>query len=164
MISDGRLAVVDSIGYRIKLVSRDGSVLGTVERPIAPLAVTEAMREAARDRYRAREVPSNVGIFRIERESVDEMRFAEEIPVIANMAVDWEDRIWVERTGADGGEPGPIDIVTPEGGYVGTLPADGVTIPSAFGPDGLMAYLEADEVGIPIVRVIRLVSLQPEGT
>lgn len=163
VISDGRLAVVDSIGYRVKLVSRDGSVVGTVERPIAPRAVTEAMREAARDRYRAREVPSNVGIFRIERESVDELRFADEIPVIANMAVDWDDRIWVERTGSDGVEPGPIDIVTPEGGYVGTLPADGVRIPSAFGPDGLMAYIEADEVGIPTVRVIRLVSLQTEG-
>lgn len=161
--SDGRLAVVDSIGYRVKLVSRDGSVVGTVERPIAPRMVTEAMKEAARDRYRAREVPSNVGIFRIERESVDELRFADEIPVIANMAVDWEDRIWVERTGADGVEAGPIDIVNPEGGYVGTLPADGVRIPSAFGPNGLMAYIEADEVGIPTVRVIRLVSLQPQG-
>ncbi|MDE0032059.1 MAG: hypothetical protein OXU75_22415 [Deltaproteobacteria bacterium] len=161
--SDGRLAVVDSIGYRVKLVARDGSVVGTVERPVAPLAVTEAMKEAARDRYRAREVPSNVGIFRIERESVDELRFADEVPVIANMAVDWEDRIWVERTGADGVEPGPIDIVTPEGGYVGTLPANGVRIPSAFGPNGLMAYVEADEVGIPTVRVIRLVSLQPQG-
>lgn len=162
--SDGRLAVVDSIGYRIKLVSRDRSVVGTVARPIAPRAVTEAMKEAARERYRAREVPSNVGIFRIERESVEELRFADEIPVIANMAVDWEDRIWVERTGADGVEPGPIDIVTPDGGYVGTLPADGVRIPSAFGPNGLMAYIEADEVGIPTVRVIRLVSLQPQGT
>lgn len=162
-ISDGRLAVVDSIGYRVKLVTRDGGVVATVERPIAPLAVTEAMKEAARDRYRAREVPSNVGIFRIERESVDELRFADEIPVIANMAVDWEDRIWVERTGADGVEPGPIDIVTPEGDYVGTVPADGVRIPSAFGPNGLMAYIEADEVGIPTVRVIRLVSLQPQG-
>ena len=161
--SDGRLAVVDSIGYRVKLVARDGSVVGTVERPIAPLAVTDAMKEAARDRYLAREVPSNVGIFRIERESVDELRFADEVPVIANMAVDWEDRIWVERTGADGVEPGPIDIVTPEGGYVGTLPADGVRIPSAFGPGGLMAYIEADEVGIPTVRVIRLVSLRPQG-
>lgn len=164
VISDGRLAVVDSIGYRVKLVSRDGTVVGTVERPIAPRTVTEAMKEAARDRYRAREVPSNVGIFRIERESVDELRFADEIPVIANMAVDWDDRIWVERTGSDGVEPGPIDIVTPEGGYVGTLPADGVRIPSAFGPNGLMAYIEADEVGIPTVRVIRLVSLQTGGT
>ncbi len=161
--SDGRLAVVDSIGYRVKLVARDGSVVATVERPIAPRAVTEVMKEAARERYRAREVPSSVGIFRIERESVDELRFADEIPVIADMAVDWEDRIWVERTGADGVEPGPIDIVTPEGGYVGTLPADGVRIPSAFGPDGLMAYVEPDEVGIPTVRVIRLVSLQPLG-
>ncbi|MDE2805715.1 MAG: hypothetical protein OXN18_11290 [Gemmatimonadota bacterium] len=163
VISDGRLAVVDSIGYRVKLVARDGSVVGAVERPIAPLTVTEAMKEAARDRYRAREVPSNVGIFRIERESVDELRFADEVPVIANMAVDWEDRIWVERTGADGSEPGPIDIVTPEGGYVGTLPVDGVRIPSAFGPNGLMAYIEADEVGIPTVRVIRMASLQPVG-
>ena len=34
--SDGRLAVVDSIGYRVKLVARDGSVVATVERPIAP--------------------------------------------------------------------------------------------------------------------------------
>ena len=160
-ISDGRLAVVDSIGYRVKLIARDGRVLGTVERPIAPLAVTEAMRDAQRERYRAREVPSNVGIFRVERESVDKLTFADEVPVIANIAVDWEDRIWVERTGEDGTGPGPTDIVTPDGGYVGTLPADGVRIPSAFGPNGLMAYIETDEVGIQVVRVIRLNSLQP---
>ena len=160
-ISDGRLAVVDSIGYRIKLIAREGRVLGAVERPIAPLAVTEAMRDAQREQYRAREVPSNVGIFRVERESVDKMTFADEVPVIANVAVDWEDRIWVERTGADGTGPGPTDIVTPEGGYVGTLPADGVRIPTAFGPDGLMAYIETDDVGIQVVRVIRLNSLQP---
>ena len=156
VISDGRLALVDSIGYRVKLIARDGRVVGAVERPIAPLAVTEAMRDAHRERYRAREVPSNVGIFRVERESVDKLTFAEEVPVIANIAVDWEDRIWVERTGEDGTEPGPTDIVTPEGGYIGTLPADGVRIPSAFGPNGLMAYIETDEVGIQVVRVIRL--------
>lgn len=158
--ADGRLAVVDSIGYRIKLISRDGKVLGAVERPIAPLAVTEPMREAARERHRARDVPSNVGMFRIEKESADEMTFAEEVPVIADIAVDWDDRIWVERTGEDGGPPGPIDIVTPDGGYVGTLPADGVRIPSAFGPGGLMAYVTADEFGVQIVRVIRLAALQ----
>ncbi len=162
--ADGRLAVVDSIGYRIKLIARDGNVLGAVERPITPLAVTEPMREAARERHRARDVPSNVGIFRIEKESADAMTFAEEVPVIANIAVDWDDRIWVERTGEDGGAPGPIDIVTPDGGYVGTLPADGVRIPSAFGPNGLMAYIETDEFGVQVVRVIRLVSLLPRPT
>ena len=162
VISDGRLAVVDSIGYRVKLIARDGRVVGAVERPIVPLAVTEEMKDAQRERYRAREVPSNVGIFRVERESVDKMTFADEVPVIANIAVDWEDRIWVERTGEDGTGPGPTDIVTPDGGYVGTLPADGVRIPSAFGPNGLMAYIETDDVGIQVVRVIRLNSLQPQ--
>lgn len=161
-ISDGRLAVVDSIGYRIKLISREGKVVGAVERPMAPLAVTEAMREAQRDRYRAREVPGNVGIFRIQGESADRMTFADEVPVIANMAVDWEDRIWVERTGADGGGRGPTDIVKPDGDYVGTLPAGAVRIPSAFGPDGLMAYVTVDEFGVQVVRVIRLSSLQPQ--
>ena len=162
--SDGRLAVVDSIGYRIKLISRDGEVVGTVERPIAPLTVTEAMREGRREEYVAREVPSNVGIFRIERESVDKLTFADQVPVIANIGVDWDDRIWVERTGEDGVGPGPTDIVTPNGGYLGTLPANGVRIPSAFGPDGLMAYIETDEFGVQVVRVGRLVSLRPQGT
>ena len=161
-ISDGRLAVVDSIGYRVKLISRDGQVVGAVERPIAPLAVTEAMRDAQRERYVAREVPSNVGIFRVERESVDRLTFADEVPVIARISVDWEDRIWVQRRGEDGTGPGRTDIVTPDGGYIGTLPADGVRIPRAFGPNGLMAYITTDEFGVQIVRVIRLVSLQPQ--
>ena len=161
--SDGRLAVVDSVGYRIKLISREGQVVGAVERPIAPLAVTEAMRQAQRERYRAREVPSNVGIFRIQRESADRLGFADEVPVIASMAVDWDDRIWVARTAGDGVGRGPTDIVTPDGGYVGTLPADGVRIPSAFGPNGLMAYITTDEFGVQVVRVIRLTSLQPMG-
>ena len=159
VISDGRMAVVDSIGYRVKLIARDGQLAGVLERPIAPLAVTEAMRDAQRRRYVAREVPS--GVFRVERESVDRLRFADEVPVIADMAVDWEDRIWVRRAGADGIETGPIDIVTPDGGYVGTLPAGALRVPSAFGPDGLMAYITRDEFGVPIVRVIRLISLQP---
>lgn len=88
------------------------------------------------------------------------MTFADEVPVIANMAVDWEDRIWVERTGEDGVGRGPTDIVTPDGGYVGTLPADGVRIPGAFGPNGLMAHVTTDEFGVQIVRVIRLAVLQ----
>ena len=44
VLSDGRIAVVDSVGYRVKLVGMDGSVTGTLERPIAPTMVTEAIR------------------------------------------------------------------------------------------------------------------------
>ena len=58
-----------------------------------------------------------------------------------------------------GGGPGPIDLLASDGGYMGTLPAGGLGIPDAFGPDGMMAYIETGELDVPVVRVIRLVSL-----
>ncbi len=166
VLTDGRLALADSIGYRVKLIGLDGSVTGVVERPIAPLAVNEAIMEAERERYREttaqlQDLPSS---FQVEREGVEELDFADEVPVIGDVEVDWEDRIWVTRRAADGDrDGGPTDIVTPDGRYIGTLAADGLRTPGAFGPDGLLAYIERDELDVPTVRVIRLVSLEPEG-
>ena len=99
----------------------------------------------------------------IEREGVEERTFADEVPVLYDLKVDWEDRIWVERRGPTGQDDGPTDIVTPDGDYIGTLPPDGLRTPSAFGPDGLLAYIEHDDMDVPTVRVIRLVALEPEG-
>ena len=88
------------------------------------------------------------------------MLFADEIPVIAGMAVDWEGRIWIARSPVEvGGDP-LTDVLTADGDYLGTLPAGGLAIPDAFGPDGLMAYIEADEMGVQRVRVTRLVALE----
>ncbi len=53
--------------------------------------------------------------------------------------------------------PGPIDIITPEGGYLGTVPDS--RLPNAFGPDGLAAYVQLDELGVPTVVVRRV----PDG-
>lgn len=163
-LSDGRLALADSIGYRVKLIGPGGNVTGVVERPIAPLPVGEAAKEAERERYRettTRLTSGNVeSLIQVEREGEDELVFADELPVIARLKVDWDDRIWVTRTGADGSSGGPTDIVTADGRYVGTLPADGLRTPHGFGPDGLMAYIERDEMDVPTVRVIRLVSLE----
>ena len=175
VLSDGRLAVADSIGYRVKLVTMDGTVDGVVERPIQPVAVTSAIEEAERARrLAALEDGSGDVRFRgigdignvtlpdmseMMRRQVETMTFAAEIPVIRDLAVDREDRIWVARRLADGPGVGPIDIVTPGGEYVGTLPVDGLRIPAAFGPNGLMAYIEADELDVQTVRVVRLVSL-----
>ena len=166
VLTDGRIALADSIGYRIKLIGLDGSVTGVVERPIAPLTVDDAIMEAERERYResTRQLENLQSTFQLEREGVEELAFADEVPVIGDLDVDWEDRIWVTRRAADGGrEGGPTDIVTPDGRYVGTLPADGLRTPHAFGPDGLIAYIETDELDVPTVRVIRLVSLEPQG-
>ena len=169
LLTDGRLALIDSIGYRVKLIGLDGSVTGTIERPIAPLPVDDAIREAERERFRKAQAASlertsrTSSSIRIEREGVEERTFADEVPVLYGLKVDWEDRIWVARRGPTGQDDGPTDIVTPDGSYTGTLPPDGLRTPDAFGPDGLLAYIETDEMDVPTVRVVRLVALEPEG-
>ena len=169
LLTDGRLVLIDSIGYRVKLIGLDGSVTGTIERPIAPLPVDDAIREAERERYRARDAAARENAprtslpFQFEREGVEELTFADEVPVLFGLKVDWADRIWLERRGPTGADDGPTDIVTPHGDYVGTLPPDGLRTPDAFGPDGLMAFIERDELDVPSVRVVRLVALEPEG-
>lgn len=185
VLADGRIAVVDSVGYRVKLVGMDGSVTGTLERPIAPTVVTEAIREAERERIRAAreegntpggevEVmsvrgsagtsasalsslnPDNVQSIQVMAGSIEDMTFADEIPVIDAITVDWDDRIWIERTGENGQGVGPIDIMTVDGRYIGTLPAEGLRTPWAFGPGGLAAFVESDEYDVQTVRVVRL--------
>ena len=106
---------------------------------------------------------SSAGVsVQIETEGAEGLTFADEVPVLWGLKVDWEDRIWVARRGPTGANDGPTDIVTPGGDYIGTLSPDGLRTPSAFGPNGLLAYIERDEMDVPTVRVVRLVGLAPE--
>ncbi len=177
VLADGEIAVVDSVGYQVKIVRPDdGSVRTVLERPIDPMPVTAEMQEAARERERGgggaqviatgpdisgeagRELSSALA-----QSLVAEMDFGSEVPVISEMGVDHENRIWIVRSAEDGISPGPVDVLTPSGGYLGTLSEDSFRIPDAFGPDGLMAYVELDEVDVPVLRVVRLVSLTVAG-
>ena len=94
------------------------------------------------------------------RTTIELMQFAEAIPAIDDLALDFEGRLWVERRGLPG-EEGSIDIVTPDARYLGTIQPGGLRIPDAFGPDGLMAYGETHDLGFPIVRVVRLTPAVP---
>ena len=189
-LRDGRVVVADSVGYRIKVLDGSGRVTGTLERPLTPVAVTEAIREAERERRLAAAqsvggggntvvmmgrlseavgsvrggggVPSGPDpdmIRRMMEDRIRDLAFPDEIPVIANLAVDWSDRIWVQRSALPG-ETGPTDVLTADGQYFGTIAPDGLRIPDAFGPDGLLAYIDTDELGIQRVRVVRLVGDQ----
>lgn len=173
VLADGRIAIADSIGYRVKLVTPEGADAGRIERPIEPSTVTEAVKDALRAAARADlEGIASFGITAASetamppalREAMDrqieEMTFPDEIPVVAGLVADWEGRLWIARSGQDGVADGPIDIVTPDGGYVGTLAPDGPRLPSAFGPGGLMAYLEKDDLDMQTIRVVRLVALE----
>lgn len=169
-LSNGWVAVADSTGYAVKIVTADGSVARVVERPILPVVVTEEVQQRERER-RLRALDEDGGGPRLlnavddaaarnlHERNVELLQFMDEAPVIRDMAVDRADRLWIARTGADGLGDGPIDIVATDGGYVGTLETSALPIPDAFGPGGLMAYVETDELGVQSVRVIRLVSL-----
>ena len=175
-LSDGRVAIVDSVGYRFKILQPDGSLDAALERSIEPLPVTPEMQEAAWERQRGgagtRAIVMGPGVSSSEGEGIasslmeamaPEMEFASEVPVIKGMAVDAEDRVWVTRSGMDGVSRGPTDVHTAPGNYLGTLRADEFRIPDAFGPGGLMAYIETNELGIPFVRVLRIVNLVPSS-
>lgn len=172
VLSDGRIAIADSVGYRVKLVTPEGADAGRIERPIEPLAVTETVRDAvlaaARTEFAemssfgftaASEMAMPPAMREAIERQIEEMTFPDGIPVVAGLAADREGRLWIERSSQDGVEDGPIDIVTPDGGYVGTLGPDGPRLPNAFGPAGLMAYLVEDDLGVQTIRVIRLTSL-----
>lgn len=186
VLRDGRVALADSVGYRIKILDASGQVTATLERPIPPVAVTDEIRDAEREHRLAALAeggsggaggrfiitstvsiggtagrggpvgPDSETMRRIREDRIESMTFPDEIPVISRLAVDWSDRIWVQRSALPG-EPGPTDILTPDGRYFGTIAPDALRIPAAFGPDGLLAYIEADELGVQRVRVIRLV-------
>lgn len=174
VLPDGRVAVVDSIGYRVKIVSLDGELTEVLERPIPPTEVTASIQEQERDRRRAEAAEgagggmvmmvSGSGGTRTEtggmdemmRERIESMIFAEEIPVIERMAADREGRIWVQRSSGTPGEEGPTDLLTADGRYLGTLAPDALRIPNAFGPDGLMVRIEEDEFDVPTLIVERM--------
>lgn len=132
--SDGRVAVADSVGYRVKILSETGELENVIERPIHPL------RQLIADHYK----------------SVEGKQFSDQIPVIRSIAVDWDGRLWVTRSNEIGAD-GPIDIFEADGRYVGTL-SDNRT-PDAFGPGGLLAYVDDHELGTQSVYVVRVSSI-----
>jgi hypothetical protein len=175
-LPDGRVAVVDSIGYRIKVIDAAGAVVDVLERPVAPTEVTGGIEEAERERRIAELEEDGGGATRViaiggggmtsntvgggmsdmMRNRVENMIFNDEIPVIEDMVVDPLGRIWVQRSSGVPGEAGPTDLITADGRYLGSIPADGLRIPQAFGPDGLMVRREVDEFDVPTLIVERL--------
>ena len=78
------------------------------------------------------------------------------MPVIRRVRTTWDGRIWVMRRGDEFFEDGPVDVLTADGDYIGTYPADATKMPNAFGPDGLAASIELDELDVATVVVRRV--------
>ncbi len=176
VLPDGSVAYSDSAHYSIKLVAGDGAGIATIARPISPEPVTTELETTVRDSAMAefqrlygdpanpqgpdRAPPEFMAamVARL-RESIEGMRFNHEIPVVLSLGATWEGGLWVERRREGDpweGAAGVIDVWNPDGRYVGTLPPDDPPMPDAFGPDGLAAWVELDELDVPTIVVGRL--------
>jgi hypothetical protein len=173
-LPDGRLAVVWGTDWRVHLTNANGAVARVLERPIRARPVTDKDKQAARDAQRER-LESGTGAVRIENvggrermtvggrgavspEDIERilatMQFAETVPVIRGMRTDPEGRLWIQRDGGPGSDDYPIDLVSADGRYIGTI--SGEPLPNGFGPNGLVALVVADELGVQRVAVKRV--------
>lgn len=183
LLPDGGIVYSDSSTYALKVVAADGSgKMRTITRPFRPRAVSPSIeREYKRKKEQleaeGRRLPGRAGIIAsldIRGEGVGSdpalvdatismanefskiQPFYPEIPVLVKVKTTWEGRIWVMRQGEELLEEGPIDVLNSEGGYVGTFPAGVTAMPNAFGPNGLVAFVERDERDAVSVIVQRL--------
>jgi hypothetical protein len=174
-LPDGGMALVDSSAYAVKILDENGRVARVVSRDIDPIEVTDRierneiqrqldelesgegprMRIVTDDGGGAREMPQEQ-VKQMMRQRIQNRGFYPEIAVARRLAAGWSGLVWLERRQVDPTAAGPIDVFSPEGEYVGTINEEGPRIPDAFGPDGLVAYIDEDEFEVPIVVVRRL--------
>ena len=169
VLPDGGTVHSDSSAYALKLTPPvGGEVVRIITRPLRPEPVTPEVEDVMKQRLQEQREEFGVG----QKKFVEirgpggssqtmsyqrpEPSFYPEIPVVSDLATTWEGRIWVqrEREELDGG--GPIDVLTADGEYLGTFPADATAVPDAFGPDGLAAFIQLDEFDVATVVVRRL--------
>ena len=170
MLPDGRVVFSDSSAYALKVTGDGGAPVGSVIiRPLEPQRVTPAIEKAEKERLQAQRVAMGGGATtrmiqiqgtdgKVQTTSYElpEPVFYPELPLIHALATTWEGRIWVQRRGDYPDNEGPIDVLTPEGDYIGTFPAGTTAMPDAFGPEGLAAFIELNELDVATVVVRRL--------
>ena len=168
----GGVAITHTQLYTVKVLDANGRVVRLLQRPVRVRRPTERDRERARERVRE-QMRSGRGMIMVTRgggpgggapagpppmsperieQRVRELQFADTVRAIQGMTVTASGKIWVERTPANIGDPGPIDVLTPDGRYLGTL--NGTKLPAAVSATGRAVYLErdADDVERVIVR------------
>lgn len=171
VLPNGDVVFSDSTRYAIKLARPGEGVWRILDRPFGPTPATDAVNGAEKRRRlrvlaatpddelpRSNFIPgSPEEIRRRERERIANLEFFDEVSVVRDLKSTWNGRIWVQRHGEEpGDDDGPIDVLSADGRYVGTYPAGSTAMPGAFGPDGLAAFVEEDELGVKVVVVKRL--------
>ena len=164
VLPSGTVVYTDSSSYAIKSAGPDGRVTRVLTRPFQPRSVTNRIRADEIERRLeglgdGRGDPMLQRMIEFRRGQIEAMEFFDEIPVVVGLRTSWEGTIWVLHRGDGGTEDNRIDLISSDGRYLGTFPPGSTAMPSAFGPKGLAAFVERDDLDVPYVAVKRL----PEG-
>lgn len=157
-IAGGGIALQHSADYRIDILRGDGSLVRAITRPIPPRAVTAADRRAFEESQgdvRVRTLgQGDAGA----RPADGPVSYHPVVPPVLGITTDGGRHIWVQRRHpSNPTRSGPIDILTADGLYVGTIPAGALPgLPAAFGPDDLVVFLTTGEYDVPLAQVYRL--------
>ena len=173
VLPDGSVAFSDSSAYAIKLARPGAGVWRILRRPLQPIPVANRIIDA--EKYRQRKKAADIAeqilnavqsFLQSERQRIGNLEFFdrlerrnEEVSILRELRTGWNGEIWVQRHGEEPHDDfGPIDVLTMDGRYVGTYPAGAIAMPAAFGPDGLVAFIEEDELDVRTVVVRRVAS------
>ena len=176
VLPDGSVVHSDSSAYALRITPPDpGGAARVIRRPLRPRPVSRAMREAYDGFVSNSTSVANQKTGERTTIEVPKRVFYPEVSILLALSTTWEGRIWVQRRGEDAGRPrsigpshpglvvptnwntpGPIDVVTPDGRYLGTFATEATALPDAFGPDGMAAFIELDELDVASVVVRRL--------
>lgn len=170
VLPDGSVAFSDSSAYAIRIARPGAGVWRVLTRPLQPIPVTNRVIEAEKERRikdleeggnRSQMVINGQRVapnLQRARQRIEGLEFFEEVSIVRGLKTGWTGEIWVQRHGQDPSDDnGPIDVLTMDGRYVGTYPAGAFPMPAAFGPDGLVAFIETDELDVETVMVKRIV-------
>ena len=176
VLPNGMVAFSDSSTYAVGIAADGTGVVRILTRPLPPEPVTDRLIRAERDR-RLKELADtpdedlggprivlNGEVMAIDaeelresrREDIENLQFFTEVPVIRDLGASWNGMIWVQRRGEEPDSDGPIDVLDMAGRYVGSYRAGATGIPDAFGPGGLVAFIEEDELEVKSVVVKRV--------
>lgn len=176
VLPDGSVAFSDSSVYAVGIAAAGTGVTRILTRPFPPEQVTDRLIREEKDR-RLKELAAtpdeDLGGARMvingqvvggdpderrkkEREDIENLRFFSEVPVIRALRTTRNGMIWVQRRGEEPDSDGPVDVLGMDGRYVGSYGTGATGIPDAFGPDGLAAFIEKDELGVETVVVKRV--------
>ena len=160
VLPDGRVAFSDSSTYTVKVAEAGAGVVRIVTRPFAPEPVTGRVIRAEKDRRlrRLEEKAAPDADLQGRRRYIEQLEFHTELSVIRGLGTTWDGHIWVLRRGEGPHDDGPVDVLGPEGRYLGSYRAGTVVLPDAFGPGGVGAYVERNELGVQTVVVRRVVT------